>query len=161
MFGQGLLSQTRRKPCIRVREFNPYRPIQIAIPSGEQYVPEVRGLIERMSIPTYLTSDEIAELKLAATEACLNAIRHGSPHGNDDTVGIRVAPDLDHVVVEVRDRGHGFNIHQMRRRPLPLGENGRGVKLIDSLVDRADYRHSLWGHTVRLLKRSRQIPALT
>ncbi len=155
MFRLRLLSHAKRKPRIGVREFNPFRPIQIAIPSGEQYVQEVRGLIERVSIPTCLTRDEIAELKLAATEACLNAIRHGSPRGNSDTVGIRVEPDLDRVVVVVRDRGPGFNIRKIRQRPLSMGESGRGVRLIDSLVDRVDYRHRFRTHSVRLLKRSR------
>ena len=32
----------RRIPRIRVPEFDPYRPVQITIPSHEQFVPEVR-----------------------------------------------------------------------------------------------------------------------
>ena len=64
-------------------------------------------------------------------------------------------PDLDRVVVVVRDRGPGFNIRKIRQRPLSMGESGRGVRLIDSLVDRVDYRHRFRTHSVRLLKRSR------
>ena len=150
----------RWQPRIRLREFDPYRPVQIAIPSGEQYVSEVRGLIERVSIPTWLTTDEVAELKLAATEACLNAIRHGSPRGSGDTVGIRIQPSMDQVVVEVRDRGRGFDERQARSRPPSTGESGRGLRLIDSLVDHVEHRHGIRGHVVRILKRSHEVPLL-
>jgi len=149
-----------RIPRIRVPEFDPYRPLQIAIPSGEQYMSEVRQLIERVSIPTSLTAEDVAELKLAATEACLNAIRHGSPRGTAGLVGLTVRPGMDQVVVEVRDQGPGFDIRSTRRAPFPLGENGRGIKLIDSLVDRAEYSHTAQGQLVRLVKRSRLMTSL-
>ncbi|NLC57004.1 MAG: ATP-binding protein [Armatimonadetes bacterium] len=144
-----------RTPRIRVPEFNPYRPVRISIPSREQYLGEVRGLIERISIPTCLTGEDVAELKLAATEACLNAIRHGSPQGNSNLVDVQVKPELDRVVIEVRDEGRGFDVRKARQSPLPLGESGRGLKLIESLVDRAEYCNSRRGHLVRLTKRSR------
>ena len=91
-------------------------------------------------------------MKLAATEACLNAIRHGSPGGGKATVGVTVEPSLDQVVVEVRDRGPGFDARTARRAPFPLGEHGRGVKLIDVLVDRAEYQRTRGGQRVRLAK---------
>lgn len=144
-----------KTPRIRVPEFDPYRRVHVSIPSGEEYVADVRRLIERMSIPTWLTSDDVADLKLATTEACLNAIRHGSPLGSLNTVGITVKPMVDQVVVEVHDEGRGFNVRGVRHRPLPLGETGRGVKLIDSLVDRVDYNFTGHGQSVRLVKRSR------
>lgn len=145
-----------RAPRIRVPEFDPYRPVRIRIPSREQYLPEVRSLIERLSIPTCLTPDEIAELKLAATEACLNAIRHGSPQGRNGQVDVEVKAGLDCVVVEVRDTGPGFNVRARRNHPSPLDESGRGLQLIESLVDRAEHSSKRGGHRVRLTKRSRR-----
>ncbi|MBI3946457.1 MAG: ATP-binding protein [Armatimonadetes bacterium] len=145
----------RRTPRIRIPEFNPYRTVQIHIPSHERHLPDVRRLIERVSIPTWLTAEDVADLKLAATEACLNAIRHGSPEGRDGTVAVVVRPRLEEVVVEVCDEGPGFDPKWVRRSPFPAGENGRGVKLIDSLVDRAEYRRTGTGQRVRLTKRSR------
>ncbi|HEX2998936.1 MAG TPA: ATP-binding protein [Armatimonadota bacterium] len=146
-----------RAPRIPIPEFDPYRPVQITIPSGEQYVPEIRKFIERTSISTWLTTEDVAELKLAATEACLNAIRHGSPNGAASQVGVTVKPMIDQVVVEVCDEGQGFDVRQTRRRPFPAGENGRGVKLIDCLVDRAEYWHTGHGQVVRLIKRARML----
>ncbi len=149
-----------RTPHIRVPEFDPYRTVQISIPSADQHVHEVRQLLERVCVSTWLTADDIAELKLAATEACLNAIRHGSPNGRASVVGVVVKPGVDQVIIEVRDQGAGFDVRAVRRSPFPLGENGRGVKLIDTLVDRAEYYCNGHGHCVRLTKRSRFLATL-
>lgn len=69
---------------------------------------------------------------LCIQEACKNAIRFsGSPKGIDVTVGL----ERDAVRAVVRDYGEGFFYAGSPERPEPLAPSGRGLFLINALMD--------------------------
>jgi|SRR5579885_341011 len=70
---------------------------------------------------------------LAVHEAMVNAQRHAG-----GVTGATVALEGPAVLVEVRDRGRGFDVPQSPDMPDPAAERGRGLFLIRRLADRAD-----------------------
>ncbi len=75
-----------------------------------------------------------ADLILALSEACSNAVRHASA-GRAYRVRLRV--DDSRCLMEVRDHGHGFDFGAI---PAPGRDanGGRGLLIIRAVVDRVD-----------------------
>ena len=82
------------------------------------------------------TDDDIADLKLAITEACSNSIRHAYDEaGIEDASKVYVSYEMhaDRLVVEVRDHGRGFEYEGANTEDLP--EGGLGISIIRAVCD--------------------------
>ena len=95
------------------------------------------------------------EVETALREALANAVRHGCAHDPDARVQLSVACDQARgILVVVRDPGPGFDPSQV---PSPvagerlLSHHGRGIYLINQLMDRVEYRNA--GTEIRMIKR--------
>jgi serine phosphatase RsbU (regulator of sigma subunit)/FixJ family two-component response regulator/anti-sigma regulatory factor (Ser/Thr protein kinase) len=86
-------------------------------------------------------TDALYDITLATGEACTNAIEHAYAPGEAsfDLEAIRGESD---IVVKVRDYGHW--------RPARGKNRGRGLKLMESLMDGVDIRPEQSGTTVEL-----------
>lgn len=130
-----------------------YRWGRLEIPSRPEYAAAVRRTVERLGAEAGLTPAEAEDLDLSVTEACANAIRHGSPEQGRNTIRVTffLAPEC--ILVEVRDEGHGFQAGQSLA-PLPgeLREGGYGLHIMRQLMDDVEIT---WhgGTVVRLMKR--------
>lgn len=92
-------------------------------------------------------------IPVALTEAVTNAIVCGNASDRNRLVHIRALVDEACVSVEVTDEGPGFDVEAVRERcrgaEWVSGEDGRGVFLMYSLMDKVEtWCHQ--GHTVRL-----------
>lgn len=100
--------------------------------------------------------DVIADLKLAVTEACTNAIEHAYAGGNgDNEVVVRFLLGEEAIAVEVQDWGAGFDADQAWRAPdEELRDHaGVGLMLIRSLSDELTIVSGATGSTVTFVKR--------
>jgi len=106
---------------------------------------------------TPLTDDGVADLKLAVTEACTNAIEHG--YGDDadgKEIVVRFSVDDDAFAVEVQDWGIGFDADVEPVRDEELRDHaGVGLMLIRSLTDEVTIESGGSGSTVSFAKRLR------
>lgn len=114
-----------------------------ALPANVALVRQaVAGLADSLGIDPARTAD----IKIAVTEACTNAVVHAYP---DHEGMLEVAMDVEHgrLVLTVRDRGHGM-------RPLPADRDGPplgfGLALIASLSDEFGIAGGRHGTAVRL-----------
>jgi len=92
------------------------------------------------------------EISLAVTEAVSNAIRHGSPAGEADTVELRVQVEDPRLIVTVRDHGGPFTPPTPSLPdPTAFAEHGRGLFLMQQLMDEVQFS---WdgGTVVRMTK---------
>jgi anti-anti-sigma factor len=78
------------------------------------------------------------DVRVAVGEALSNAIRHGSPGGEGDEVRVSVSAYDDRVVLEVRDRGGGFD-GEATSGGDPYAPSGRGVMFMRALMDHVDF----------------------
>jgi serine phosphatase RsbU (regulator of sigma subunit)/anti-sigma regulatory factor (Ser/Thr protein kinase)/FixJ family two-component response regulator len=90
-------------------------------------------------------SDAVYDVTLAVGEACTNAIEHAYAPGDAsfDVDAARLGPDIR---VAVRDYGQW--------RPPRGRHRGRGLKLMEALMDEVTVRRAPAGTTVELLRRS-------
>ena len=95
----------------------------------------------------------VADLKLAVTEACTNAIQHAYDNGAGSIV-VRYAGEPGMLSVEVEDSGGGF---EGAAPPTTTGQNGSGMgmglMIIRVLADELEISTTGSGTRIRLVKR--------
>lgn len=121
---------------------------------------EVAAVVEAISTACVAAgySAKVCRLNVpvALTEAVTNAIECGNAGDRSRWVFIRACVDERQLCVDVTDEGSGFDVEAVRQRcggdAWVRGESGRGVFLMDSLMDKVEtWRDG--GHTVRLTLR--------
>lgn len=105
------------------------------LPRQAATVPVVRTICREAMTRLGISSTCRAEIALALTEACANVIQHaeGVPFYE---VRIELRPDYCHI--RVLDSGRGLRAAAFTRMPAPDRDAGRGIALMDLLVDRLD-----------------------
>jgi anti-anti-sigma factor len=92
------------------------------------------------------------DIKVALGEALANAVRHGSPGADAEEVGVRIDAYEDRIVIEVSDRGCGFDGVPRASDDL-YAPGGRGIMFMRALMDRVEFETPESGGTlVRLVK---------
>ncbi len=131
----------------------PRRELELHIPAEPRVVQNVREEFEEFIRPLHLTADEVDSLKVALSEACSNAVCHGSPRGRRNQVHLRFAYDDEQLFIEVIDEGKGFRPSQIA---LPDYEewkpSGRGLFLMQALMDDVEFEPCRSGTRVKLTK---------
>lgn len=110
----------------------------LEIPPKPQFVSLCRLALTAICREHRFSDDDIADLKLAITEACSNSIKHaydGIEVSDDDSTKVFVTYLVheDRLTIEVRDRGKGFEWHGANDDELP--EGGLGISIIRAVCD--------------------------
>ena len=131
----------------------------VHLPVDTGSVPFVRGLCRQALEQLDVERTVIDEISLALTEACANVVQHAGEHALYE---VAVSIDDRLCRISVVDDGEGFDPAALpegdERTPL---EDGRGLLLMQALVDRLDFRHEPDGrHRVTLEKRLTPHPPL-
>lgn len=91
---------------------------------------------------------------VALTEALSNAIRYGNAHDPLKQVRVHARIEPDCLVIEVTDEGPGFDMEACTIDPTTpdhlLNEDGRGLFLMQKLMDRVERFAGRPGNVVRL-----------
>lgn len=124
----------------------------ISIQSNPDYLTRLRKIVGCFATSAGMDTKEVQDAKLAVTEACTNAIRHGSPAGLSDQITVKLSSNKGKVVAEISDQGHGFDTSAVLAGPLV--ETG-GLGIMRSLTDEVEFRSNPDGTTVRLVKRAK------
>jgi serine/threonine-protein kinase RsbW len=100
----------------------------------------------------------VGELRLIAEEVVSNVIRHGYADSARHSIEVTLEIGGGEILLVLRDDGRPFNpLAAPARDPhAPIAERagGWGVHLLQSLVDRADYRREGNTNVLCLVKRS-------
>jgi len=104
-----------------------------------------------------LAEDRVADLTLALSEACTNAIEAHDAKDEADRVLVRVDEDDSRLVVTVEDRGPGFDPFELPTHPAVTDpdrlnfERGLGIPIIKNLVDEVTFSSDDGGTTVTMV----------
>ena len=82
---------------------------------------------------------ELMDYELALVEACNNAIQHAGIDGRNKPVVVEILCDTAQVEFRITDHTAGFDWPARAALPDTQRENGRGLYLIKSLMDYANY----------------------
>jgi anti-sigma regulatory factor (Ser/Thr protein kinase) len=100
-----------------------------------------------------LAANVVYDVVLAADEAFCNAVVHAG--GSDDLIRVSACVSESEASVEVQDGGEGFTLCRSEPRSVPdvRCPSGRGVFLIESVMDEVSVRSGRGGTIVRMVRR--------
>jgi serine/threonine-protein kinase RsbW len=131
------------------------RVIEVDIPSDVRYIERVVELVQHECQEMAFGSSQVMlNVSVALTEALSNAILRGN--GDDPAKHVHVHAQVDRkgIVVEVSDEGTGFDLAVCTADPTTpenVGrEDGRGLFLMQKLMDRVERFEATTGNVVRL-----------
>ena len=112
------------------------RAVRLTFPARAEYVALSRLALTGLARVRPISEETLADLKLAITEACSNAVRHAYPAG-EGFVTIRYELEPDRIAIEVGDEGTGFDTEGRGELPAlgDLNEGGLGIAIIRSVAD--------------------------
>lgn len=98
-----------------------------------------------------MAEQETFEIKLATSEAVTNAIVYGT-QSHRDSISLEARREGDALVFEVRDPGGD----EPRRAPHAPDEGGRGLELMEMVMDEVELIRRPGGSVLRFAKRRSQ-----
>jgi len=125
------------------------------IPSDIKYIRKVSLEIEEFLKSKNVDESNIFDIRLCVEEAVKNAIIHGNKSDSELPVFISYSLQDEKFVIEIEDKGTGFDPELV---PDPTkGEylsraGGRGVFLINKLMDEVRYNNNGRGNKIFMVK---------
>ena len=110
--------------------------LALTLPRDEQTVPVARHIVRNAMEQVGVEETCIYDIELALSEACTNVLLHSGP-GDQYLVRLDLEDTLG--VIRVIDVGHGFDSAKLQADATPEAERGRGLGLMQALVDRVDF----------------------
>ncbi len=133
--------------------------VRLSFPAKADYLLLARLALAGIARDVPMEEELLADLKLAVTEACGNAVRHAYPDGvGDVSVCYRVSGETLEVIVE--DQGAGIAADAHAVKPTAAPDSGMGMSIIRTVVDElvvdkgADGRGTVLRMTKRLSPRA-------
>jgi serine/threonine-protein kinase RsbW len=126
--------------------------VTLAIPARTEYLILARLALAGIAREVEIDQGTLADLKLAVTEACGNAVQHAQP-GDEGMVTVRFMVSDDAIEIGVEDDGPGMDGAPTAVLPDgELSESGMGLAIIHALVDRVEIGPGVGGRgtTVRM-----------
>jgi serine/threonine-protein kinase RsbW len=129
----------------------------LEIPPRNDHLARARQFVADAARGTPLGPHRLANLQLAVSEACANAINAQVASGVDDDIAIRCAVSGERIEVTVIDRGGGFDPDGVPGLPPPDDprrlefENGLGLPLMHAFADALQIGPAPGGTAVRLV----------
>ncbi|HEX3214483.1 MAG TPA: ATP-binding protein [Actinomycetota bacterium] len=111
--------------------------LALTLPRDEQTVSVARHIVRNAMDQVGVEETCVYDFELALSEACTNVLVHSGP---GDQYVVRLDLEDRIGVIRVIDVGHGFDSAKLQADdPLPEAERGRGLGLMQALVDRVDF----------------------
>ena len=130
--------------------------VRLQIPGEMRYISIARQAIDAVSEQLDLSVDARMAVKLAVGEACNNAVQHtqsGQEQDGSLLIACRVEPEA--LEIDVTNPGNGFHPDEPAQMPASemLAEHGRGMALMEMVMDSVEYLSEDGNTTVRMRKR--------
>jgi len=117
--------------------------VVLRFPSNLKYLQLVTSLCRELCASFHQGEggkDLMEDVELCISEACTNAIKHGSRDDGVAETTVRFRMEPDKVVIRVADQGRGFELENIPAPDLKSHpERGYGLYIIRSKMDRVRY----------------------
>jgi serine/threonine-protein kinase RsbW len=130
---------------------------RFTVPEGPDSLSAARRWMGEALAPLQLPRMMLEELKVAVSEATTNAMLHGRPADAISSIEIICHVELARLVIEIDAEGEPFVPREITLPDIQEGHpRGRGLFLMQQLVDRLEFLPREHGMRVRLVK---ELPA--
>lgn len=132
--------------------------VRLVMPAKSEYLVLARLALAGIAREVPMSETDLADLKLAVTEACGNAVRHAYADATG-VVEIRFVVEGGSIGIEVEDEGDPHKAFEAPTSEPSDGippESGMGLAIIEAVVDHLDVvtgRDGRRGTLVRMTKR--------
>ena len=124
--------------------------LQLVLPRDNATVPLVRHILQSTLTEFGVRADCVGDVLLAVTEASANVIEHSA---GDDEYEVKVSVDEQRCEIRVIDAHNGFDPAVADGFPGSEAERGRGLLLMQALMDGLEFESEPeTGMVVRLTK---------
>jgi serine/threonine-protein kinase RsbW len=110
--------------------------LALTLPRDELTVPVARHIVRNAMEQVGVEETCVFDFELAMSEACTNVLLHSGP---GDQYVVRLDLEDRIGVIRVIDVGHGFDSAKLQAEDQVDAERGRGLGLMQALVDRVDF----------------------
>ena len=124
------------------------RLLHLVVPAKAEYLSLVRLAVASIASDAGFSDENVADIKVALSEASTNVVRHAYPDGHDQSkqvIEVNCYEEPGQLTIEVTDYGKGLPL------PPPASE-GLGLGIMGSLMDRVDVETGSTGTSVLLVK---------
>ena len=128
--------------------------LRFALPCELNQVRQAAQTVHRFLMEQGCGEDILTACDLALVEACNNAIKYAPESSRTRPVDVDIACGSEQLELRVTDHTMGFEWPEKVELPPPESESGRGLFLIQSLMDSAHYLRGK-GENVLVLRKSR------
>jgi serine/threonine-protein kinase RsbW len=119
---------------------------------------DVRQRFEEFMAPCGVSRDAVEWIKVAVSEACTNAVCHGSPLGAQSHITVRIEVDSETLAIEICDEGGGFQPQSIELPELDEWKpSGRGLVIMITVMDDVRFEPTDRGTCVRMVKYLRNL----
>ena len=117
--------------------------IELRIPGELGYEKVAMEAAATMARKMKFSPERIEDLRTAVSEACINAVEHGTKGDRRGKVAVALTRDGKKLQIAVKDRGPGFNYEseapKILEKLIAEGKTrGWGMFLIENLVDEVE-----------------------
>ena len=120
------------------------RSLTLSFPARAEYLLLPRLVLSGVARSCEMSEETLADLRLAITEACGNAVRHAYDDGMG-IVKVELSFDNSRIRVVVEDDGEGLELSAVESVPGPSdglvaneSEGGMGLAIIRAIADEVD-----------------------
>ena len=128
--------------------------LQLALPCELNQVRHAAQTVHRFLMEQGCGEEILTACDLALVEACNNAIKYAPENARVQPVIVDVLCNAQQIELRVTDHTLGFDWPEKIELPAPESESGRGLYLIQSLMDSAGYLRGN-GENTLVLRKSR------
>jgi len=121
--------------------------VHLRFPARAEYLLLARLAVTGVARRMALGRKEVADLKLAVTEACSNAIRHAYAPAASGDIELELVAGEDRLELVVADHGAGIAL-PIAPSPGPSERGGMGFPIIRAVVDELEVGRGSDGGTV-------------
>lgn len=131
--------------------------IELSIPHRSEYVSMIRLTVTVIASSMGFDIEEIEDIKVALSEACSNAIRHGGCSAEENFI-VQFIREQGSLTISVSDFGKGYSVQTLQDPKLEeLNEGGLGIFIIKSLMDDVKIKTgSSQGTSITMIKNLRE-----
>jgi len=127
--------------------------LRLALPCDLNQVRHASQTVHRFLAEQGCGEEILSGCDLALVEACNNAIKYAPDSARATPVGVEVTCSREQLELRVTDHTPGFEWPERAELPPPESESGRGIFLIQSLMDSAHYLRGN-GENILVLRKS-------
>ncbi|NTW72371.1 MAG: histidine kinase [Eubacteriaceae bacterium] len=128
--------------------------VTLTLPGNPEYVSVARLTLSGIANRMGFSVDAIEDLKVAVSEACTNAMKHGRGK-NSENYMVNYIVNHEKLIIDVCDNGVGFQMDSIAAPDLKNPkESGLGLYIIKTLMDEVEVKSEKnSGTVIRMIKK--------